>query len=57
MQFIRLCCVNFFQLESGLAEIFGTELAQNKIYSFTPGAKVAVFTFHGCTIAISFRAD
>ncbi|KAK8775595.1 hypothetical protein V5799_031063 [Amblyomma americanum] len=41
------------ELKSGLAEIFGVELVKNKKFTFGPGAKVAVFTWHGCTLEIS----
>ncbi|CAF0776812.1 unnamed protein product [Brachionus calyciflorus] len=42
------------QLKSGFAEIFGTELSKNKDYTFPNGGKFAAFTWHGCTITISF---
>ncbi|RNA25315.1 CLP1 -like protein [Brachionus plicatilis] len=42
------------QLKSGFAEIFGTELSKNKEYTFQNGGKFAVFTWHGCTLTISF---
>ena len=42
------------QLIDGLAEVFGAELAKKMEYTFLPGSKVAVFTYHGCTIKISF---
>ena len=42
------------QLKSGLAEIFGTELSKNKEYIFPNGGKFAVFTWHSCTVTISF---
>ena len=38
----------------GQAEIFGTELVLHKKYSFKPGAKIAVFTWDGCIVEISF---
>lgn len=38
----------------GMGEVFGSELAKNKTYNFLPGSKVAVFSFHGCVIKISF---
>ena len=47
-------CACLFQLVEGIGEIFGTELVQNKIYNFPAGSKAAVFTYQGCTIAISF---
>lgn len=40
------------QLVEGLAELFGTELRLEKKYTFSKGAKVAVFTFHGCTLKL-----
>ncbi|KAL1115892.1 hypothetical protein AAG570_006181 [Ranatra chinensis] len=40
------------ELKSGLAEIFGTELVKGKSYTFTTGAKIAVFTWQGCTIEL-----
>jgi len=42
------------QLVSGLAEIFGTELVKNHPYTFPSGSKVAVFSWQGCTVNISF---
>lgn len=41
------------QLVNGKAEVFGTELAPDKPYTFFPGAKVAVFTWHGCVLKLS----
>jgi polyribonucleotide 5'-hydroxyl-kinase len=32
------------------AEIFGTEISVLKTYRFPGGTKLAVFTYHGCTI-------
>ncbi|KAG1687795.1 Polyribonucleotide 5'-hydroxyl-kinase Clp1 [Nymphon striatum] len=43
------------EIVDGLAEIFGTELVKNKKYTFSNGAKLAVFTWHGCTLKISFN--
>ena len=40
------------ELKSGVAEIFGTEMVPNEKYTFKNGAKIAVFTFHGCQILI-----
>lgn len=37
------------KLTSGSAEIFGTEMAQNKEYAFK-NQNLAVFTWYGCTI-------
>lgn len=42
----------FLQLKSGLAEIFGTELVKGKSYTFYFGAKIAVFTWQGCTLKL-----
>ena len=42
------------QLTSGFAEIFGTELVKNHPYTFPSGSKVAVFSWQGCDINISF---
>ncbi|CAN7996966.1 unnamed protein product [Ixodes hexagonus] len=43
------------ELKSGLAEVFGVELVKNKKFVFGSGAKIAVFTWHGCTLEISFH--
>ncbi|XP_075449313.1 polyribonucleotide 5'-hydroxyl-kinase Clp1 [Ascaphus truei] len=40
------------ELVSGLAEVFGTELTRNKRYTFPPGSRAAVFTWHGCTVQL-----
>jgi polyribonucleotide 5'-hydroxyl-kinase len=40
------------QVLRGTAEIFGTELAENKEYKFT-GNKFAVFTWHGCEVEVN----
>lgn len=40
------------RLKTGLAEMFGTELQKNMSYTFHTGAKVAVYTFHGCSIEL-----
>lgn len=42
------------QLLEGMAEVFGSELTKGKVYNFDQGSKVAVFTWHGCLIKISF---
>uniref|UniRef100_A0A7S4LQ01 Protein CLP1 homolog n=1 Tax=Eutreptiella gymnastica TaxID=73025 RepID=A0A7S4LQ01_9EUGL len=34
------------------AEIFGTELASERVYAFPAGAKVAVWTWHGCHVQL-----
>lgn len=45
------------ELFSGKAEIFGTELSMGRKYIFSAGAKVAVFTWHGCHIKLSGRTE
>nr|XP_042708553.1 polyribonucleotide 5'-hydroxyl-kinase Clp1 isoform X1 [Chrysemys picta bellii] len=45
------------ELLAGMAEIFGTELTRNKKFTFDAGAKVAVFTWHGCTVQLSGRTE
>jgi len=52
---MRTSLVSFvLQLVSGFAEIFGTELVKNHQYSFPSGSKVAVFSWQGCSVNISF---
>lgn len=46
-----------FQLKSGFAELFGTELVKGKAYEFTTGAKVAIFTYHGCVLEVKGKTD
>lgn len=41
------------ELKSGLAEMFGTELMKGYKYTFPAGAKVAIFTWQGGTIALT----
>ncbi|XP_055700817.1 protein CLP1 homolog [Phlebotomus papatasi] len=45
------------ELISGHAELFGTELVKGKPYEFTTGAKVAIFTYHGCTVHLRGKTD
>lgn len=45
------------QIKSGYAELFGTELVKGKPYEFHTGAKVAVFTWHGCTVELRGRTE
>lgn len=45
-------CKVTLELKSGTAEIFGTELVKNKKFNFSNGEKVAVFTWHGCTLEL-----
>ncbi|XP_060525538.1 protein CLP1 homolog isoform X2 [Cylas formicarius] len=47
----------YLTLKSGLAEVFGTELVKGKTYEFTSGAKVAVYTWQGCTIEVKGKTD
>lgn len=51
---IHQLIVNMFliQILDGQAEIFGTELVRNKTYTFGAGSKIAVFTWHGCTVEV-----
>uniref|UniRef100_A0A182M913 Protein CLP1 homolog n=1 Tax=Anopheles culicifacies TaxID=139723 RepID=A0A182M913_9DIPT len=44
-------------LLNGQAELFGTELVVKKPYEFVTGAKVAIFTYHGCTIELRGKSD
>lgn len=45
------------QLKSGFAELFGTELVKNKQYEFHTGAKIAIFTYHGCVLSVVGKMD
>ncbi|KAF4104981.1 polyribonucleotide 5'-hydroxyl-kinase Clp1 [Onychostoma macrolepis] len=45
------------ELLSGLGEVFGSELNRNKKYTFGPGSKIAVFTWHGCSVALSGKTE
>lgn len=47
----------YLTLKNGLAEIFGTELVKGKTYEFNSGAKVAVYTWQGCTIEVKGKTD
>lgn len=40
------------QLLTGTAEVFGTEMARNKNYTLSHRLKVAIFTWHGCTLRV-----
>ena len=44
-------------LLQGKAEIFGTELAPWKSYTFLSGAKVAVFTWNGCRLQLKGNTE
>jgi polyribonucleotide 5'-hydroxyl-kinase len=48
---------NIQQLKSGFAELYGTELVKSKKYTFHQGAKVAIFSYQGCTIKITGTPD
>lgn len=45
------------QLLAGNGEVFGTELSKNKVYTICSRAKIAVFTWSGCTARISSRME
>nr|XP_055033873.1 polyribonucleotide 5'-hydroxyl-kinase Clp1 [Misgurnus anguillicaudatus]XP_055033874.1 polyribonucleotide 5'-hydroxyl-kinase Clp1 [Misgurnus anguillicaudatus] len=45
------------ELLSGMAEVFGSELNKNKRYTFGPGSKIAVFTWHGCSVSLSGKTE
>ncbi|PZC72048.1 hypothetical protein B5X24_HaOG211973 [Helicoverpa armigera] len=45
------------EIKSGYAELFGTELVKGNQYEFHTGAKVAVFTWHGCTVELRGRTE
>ncbi|XP_071504776.1 polyribonucleotide 5'-hydroxyl-kinase Clp1-like [Diadema antillarum] len=45
------------ELKDGLAEVFGSELLRNRIYKFSSGSKVAVFTWQGCTLVIRGKTE
>jgi len=44
-------------LTHGQAEIFGTELVKNRQYNFCSGDKIAVFTWHGCTLELQGQLE
>lgn len=44
-------------LKSGSCELFGSELAQNCPYVIESGSKLALFTWHGCTLAVGEEAQ
>lgn len=44
-------------MRTGQAELFGTELVKGKKYEFHTGAKVAIFTYHGCTLSVRGSMD
>ncbi|KFB36609.1 protein CLP1 homolog [Anopheles ziemanni] len=44
-------------LLNGQAELFGTEVVVKKPYEFVTGAKVAIYTYHGCTLELRGKPD
>jgi len=40
-----------------MAEMFGTELVKGKEYVFLSGAKVAVYTWAGCTVELRGKTE
>lgn len=44
-------------MKEGQAELFGTELVKGKQYEFHTGAKVAIFTYHGCKLLVKGELD
>lgn len=40
------------KLEAGAAELFGIELARNRVYTLPPSFYAAVFTWHGATLIL-----
>lgn len=45
------------EVVEGKAEIFGTELVNSKVHEFGSNAKVAVFTWFGCSVKLSGKWD
>lgn len=43
---------NNVQVKQGTAEIMGTELALNVVYTFQGGSKLAVYSWHGCRLRV-----
>jgi len=41
------------KLTEGTGEVFGTELARDRVYAFSRSAKFALFTWHGCTLQVA----
>ena len=42
----------FVQLLRGTAELFGVELAEGRAYALPPGRSAALFSWHGCELAV-----
>lgn len=55
--FKKFSICRVFQLFSGFAEMFGTELVKKKKYNFGVGAKVAIFTYQGCVLHVTGKTD
>ncbi|XP_014774939.1 polyribonucleotide 5'-hydroxyl-kinase Clp1 [Octopus bimaculoides] len=45
------------ELTDGKAEVFGTELVKGKRATFLPSSKLAVFTWHGCSIKLIGKTE
>ncbi|KAF7990682.1 hypothetical protein HCN44_000487 [Aphidius gifuensis] len=45
------------ELKAGQAEVFGTELVKGKKYEFGSGAKIAVYSWQGCTLDLIGKPD
>uniref|UniRef100_A0A914W0J6 Protein CLP1 homolog n=1 Tax=Plectus sambesii TaxID=2011161 RepID=A0A914W0J6_9BILA len=45
------------EVVDGMAEVFGTELVLHKRYTFPPGSRVAVFTWHGAIVELIGKTD
>jgi len=41
------------ELLTGMAEIFGTEMVAHTKYTFNSRAKIAVYSYHGCTVEVN----
>lgn len=42
----------FVELQTGVAEIFGTEMVMGTKYKFAHGAKFSAYTYHGCSLLV-----
>lgn len=51
MSVVTINLSTLIQLVEGTAEIFGTELAVERTYTFT-GANFAIFTWNGCMLEV-----
>uniref|UniRef100_A0A0B6ZVK8 Protein CLP1 homolog n=1 Tax=Arion vulgaris TaxID=1028688 RepID=A0A0B6ZVK8_9EUPU len=45
------------EMTEGRGEMFGTELAKNKKYVFVSSSKVAIYTWHGCTLQLKGKTE